>query len=139
MATYSAEEFQKKMQTFVKRNPKVVVKAIDIEAMEVRNHAVKNHLSGPKMPKGVGSESKGTLQPRSGNLRNRMSHRVKLAGNKITGQIFNMMVYAAVHEYGYPKRKIPERSYARASLKARQKEIPENILKRIKQNWRTAR
>lgn len=174
MATYTPEQFQKKLQKFAKTQPKAVLKGMMTAANIVRNQAVKKHLSGPKMPVGKGSSTRGTLQPRSGNLRNRMSIGATVSGKKLKATISNNMEYAAIHEYGgtinhpggtpyfisggelvfvrknspraafLPKTqphtiKIPERSFARSSLKEKRKEIPEIILNAIMRHWRTTK
>lgn len=72
---------------------------------------------------------KGSSRPLidTGRLRDSITHKVE--GDKALVGIFGgeVLVYAAVHEFGSPKRNIPERSYLRKTFDEQKEQIEELI------------
>lgn len=68
---------------------------------------------------------KGSSRPLidTGRLRDSITHKVE--GDKALVGIFGggVLIYAAVHEFGSPKRNIPERSYLRKTFDEQKEEI----------------
>lgn len=102
---------------------------------KIISESMLEHLSGPKMPRGVGSEENATLQPHSGDLRRFMKRKEIKQGNTIVGvKVSSGVDYAAVHEFGYPRKNIPKRSYLWPVVKKYRpvmKEYLEHVLKEL--------
>lgn len=134
MATYTPEEFKKKIERFAKDQPKAVEIGLKAGAELVRGEAVRNHLSGPKMPKGKGSLKNATLQPRTGDLRGSINTKVKTTP-KLSAQIGTSIKYARRHEEGI---KMPKRPFLKPSLEAKRQDAVDLILKKIMEAYRRA-
>lgn len=67
----------------------------------------------------------------TGRLRNSVTHKVE--DNRAIVGLFaqDVIVYAAVHEFGSPKQNIPERSYLRKTFDEKKDEIEKIILKEV--------
>jgi len=163
MPEMNMKEFNEKVERWATQFPAAAVRAIGAAAMIVEKEVMDKHLSGPKMPRGVGSKTRGTLQPGSGSeLLNSITSGVLKQGSKIIGRVSNdkhRLPYARIHEYGgiiRPKKgkflkftigdrtifakqvKIPERSYMRSSLKAKRKTIISILTKAMKRSYTDA-
>ncbi len=158
MATYSPEEFKRKIERFAKDQPKAVEIGLKAGAELVRGEAVRNHLSGPKMPTGRGSAKRATLARGSGDLAGSINTKVKTTP-KLLAQIGTSMKYARIHEKGgviKPKSgrflvftignkkifassvTIPKRPFLAPSLEAKRSDAVELILKKIMEAYRRA-
>ena len=140
MAEYTMKQYKDKIDRWIKDYPKEAEKTLKTAAEIVYGEVQKSHLSGPKMGVGEGSETHGTLQPRSGNLRSSITTKVNREGNKMeaaVGTFKRTLPYARIHEYGgiIGRRKMPERSYLRSSLKAKKRTILRMILDAIKRSY----
>ena len=100
---------------------------------KIISESMLEHLSGPKMPRGVGSEENATLQPHTGYLRRALNRKTINQGNVSVGvKVSNKAEYAAVHEFG--GRKTPKRSYLWPVVKRYRpvmKEYLEHVLKEL--------
>ncbi len=124
-------QFEKKIDRWVRDFPDAVENALETGGEIILGEAQRKHLSGPKMPKGVGNPMRGTLQPRSGDLKTRLNKRVRVSRTDVSLRVGSNMVYAATHEYGDPRRGIPARPFLRSSRDARIDDVKAIILKRI--------
>jgi phage gpG-like protein len=157
MATYTLEQFRRKLERFARKQPRIAHNAVKAGAEMVRTEAVTKHLSGPKMSHGAGSKKNATLQPDSGRLRNSVSTRVQRSGGRIRGTVGTNLKYAAIHEFGgtiRPKTKkylkfkaggrwysanqvtIPERPYLRPSLEKKRKAVLNLILRKLLEGYK---
>ena len=132
MATYSPEQFERKIKAWAKNTPEAVERGLKAGAELVRAEAVLNHLSGPKMPKGKGSLKNATLQPRTGDLRGSINTKVKTSP-KISAQVGTSIKYARRHEEGI---KMPKRPFLKPSLEAKRDKAVELILDKIMEAYR---
>lgn len=129
-----AEEWQE----FIEKAPEEMVKKIEevlnVSAREVVSDAKSKHLSGPKMPRGVGDLWNATLQPHTGDLRNAtMAERVRMDKGGLRARVYNNMEYAPKHEFGtarIPQRPFlwPEVARKRDEVKKRIAEIAKEVL-----------
>ena len=130
-------QWHKKVQSWNRKFPGAVKKAIDRALVEMVGEAQRTHLSGPKMPRGIGDRLHGTLQPRTGQLRNHMGKKSEQGVNKIRGWLTNNIKYAAVHEYGKtivtPNAviKMPERPFARPAVEAKRERLRKHIREEV--------
>lgn len=140
MPEMNMKQFNDKVNRWMKDFPEAVEKALGAGAAMVHGEAVEKHLSGPKMPRGVGSLTKATLQPsRRAELKNSISFRVLKKGSSLIGQVGNWkhpLPYAKLHEYGLGG--MPKRPFLSSSLKAKKKQIVEFILKAMKRSYTDA-
>lgn len=128
---YTMEQFKRKIERWQRDQPEAVEKGMRKGLERMVGTAKLKHLSGPKMPRGVGSKTHGTLQPRSGDLRAAMGKKIKRTGTGVHGYLVNSMVYAAVHEYGYPPMRMPQRSFARPSINDEMEHLKDDITKAV--------
>lgn len=140
MAVYnSMKDYQKKLKRWVKDYPQDVERAMGEASEVVRGEVITRHLNGPRMPKGVGSKTKGTLQPRTGKLKNSITTKVFKTAGSIKAYVGNLhmpLKYAARHEYG--DAVMPERSFLRSSLSEKRKKIKEILLDAMKRSYDNA-
>lgn len=113
MAKMNLDRFKNKMTKFINENNKVVLVGLKKSSEIVRSHVVKNKLSGQ------------VLNVKTNRLRNSIMWKVNR--QDISAKVATNVKYAAVHEYGYPPRNIPERSYLRTGLEDKRNEITEII------------
>lgn len=109
--------------------PNVVKKALTIGTREVRTEAVLKHLSGPKMPKGIGDPKNATLARQSGDLAGSIQTKVKVDPDKVYGKVFTNMKYAGRHERGTDG--MPKRPFLNPSLDAKEESARELVRKAI--------
>ena len=139
MPEMDMKQFNDKVNRWMKDFPQEVEKALGAGAAMVHSEAIDKHLSGPKMRRGAGSLTKATLQPRTGNLKNSITFRVLKKGSQLTGQVGNWknpLVYARVHEEGLGRA--PKRPFLSSSLKSKQKQIVDFILKSMMRSYENA-
>ena len=125
MATLTMEQFKKKITNWSKGMDKTVEKALGKASNKVRSEAVKNHLSGPKMPRGKGSLTDATLQPHTGDLRSSINTKVSVHTGKMKATVGSAISYAKKHEKGIS---VPKRPFLKPSLEEKRKEIDDIIL-----------
>ena len=136
MAKQTMEQWELKLKTWASAMPKAVQKALLKAGEIVRGEAILAHLSGPKMAKGVGSATRGTLARQGGDLAASLNVRSVIKGKEIRGSVGTNMVYGAIHEFGMKSRGMPERSYLRSSLRAKQKAILQTILGKMMEDYK---
>lgn len=158
MAKQSLEEFNKKLKRWMRAMPKEVEISVKRGADFVIAYIQKEHLSGPKMPRGVGHASKATLAVGKGDrLRKAINKRVSVTARRITALIGVKLKYGPIHEFGgiiRPKRfkflhwkdetgehfakkvKIPARPYLRPSIREKRKDVMVEILEGAMRSYR---
>ena len=107
-------EWRDDMESVAKNFPEALEKALTVGVRMVRAEAVEKHLSGPKMPRGVGDLTNATLQPQSGHLRLSLQTKVSTSPGKLIGRVFTNAEYAPTHEFG--RGNIPKRPFLVPSL-----------------------
>ncbi len=141
MGRYTPKQYERKLKRWLRTMDPAVKEALRRGGEIVRREALLKHLSGPKMPKGVGSETSATLARPSGHLAGSIRAYVQKHGGKLHGLVSgggSGIKYAAVHEYGYKRRGIPERSFLRSSLNAKRKQIMRVLLDGMMDSYRRA-
>jgi phage gpG-like protein len=159
MGTYTPKQFEAKLRRFAKDNPKAVAKGLRKGLDIVRREAVMNHLSGPKMPQGVGSKTNATLARQSGDLATKLNTNVTVGTSGIKARIGSPLKYAPVHEYGAtitPKNAkmlvfeiggqkvfakkvtIPARPFLHPSVDAKRQEVTETILRHLMREYKAS-
>lgn len=128
------EQFQKKIKRWAKDEPKTLRAALRTATEIVRRETVQNHLSGPKMKRGVGSEKHATLARHSGDLAGSISTKVSVTKDKQIGQIGTNMKYAHRHEAG--TFGMPKRPFLHPSLEAKREKILQVILDKMMEAYK---
>ena len=105
MATYTYEQFKEKLDKWWRLVPEEAWKAVSRAAALVVAEVQRGHLSGKKMPRGVGGTTEATLAVVTNRLRGSIWHSVKRPsqlkqGEQITARIGTNVKYARIHEYG---------------------------------------
>jgi hypothetical protein len=104
MPEYTMKQYKEKIDRWIKDYPKEAEKTLKIAATIVEGEVHRNHLAGPKMPRGQGSSTRGTLQPGpSAALQNSITSRVNRLGSRLQAAVGNFkhpLKYARIHEYG---------------------------------------
>ena len=138
MATLTVEQFEKKLRRFGNNHPDLLKVALRRGAETVRLETVRKHLSGPKMPKGIGSTKNATLARRSGDLAGSLNTRVVANNKRQSAKISTSLIYARIHEKGDKSKGMPKRPYLEPSLQAKRKEIVDDILKAMIRGYKKA-
>lgn len=117
------DELRKKLERWVKVAPEEVAKVLRKGGEVVRTEVKAGHLSGPKMPRGVGDPMNATLAVRSGRLRGSIALRVMADKNsgKFSAMIGTNVKYGRKHEFGLDG--MPERPFLRPSLEKKRPEV----------------
>jgi phage gpG-like protein len=115
------EAFRARLLRWSQIAPKEVETVLKQGAELVRREAQEKHLSGPKMPRGVGDEENATLAVQTGTLRRSISLRVHVAEGKIQAEVGTKVGYGRKHELGLEG--MPERPFLAPSLKRKATEI----------------
>ena len=104
MAQYTYEQFKEKLDRWWRLMPEEAWKAVSRAAAIVAAEVQKGHLSGERMPRGVGGTTNATLAVISNRLRGSIWHSVKrpsqMQGGEISARIGTNVKYARIHEYG---------------------------------------
>ena len=100
MAELTMEELQVKIARWQKIMPEVLRKKLIRACIEILPEVQEGHLSGPRMPRGVGSGTRGTLAVRTGRLRRSIHYRVIVNQQVIKAEIGTNVRYGRIHEYG---------------------------------------
>lgn len=101
--------------------PKEVKLVLSQGAELVRREAQEKHLSGPKMPRGVGDPNNATLAVQTGTLRRSISQRIKVALGDVQAEVGTGVNYGRKHELGLGN--MPERPFLRPSLERKHSEV----------------
>jgi len=126
----SMEQLQDKVQRWMRIAPQQLKEALLKGAKLVTKEAQSKHLSGPKMPRGVGDLTNATLAVQSGRLRRSINENVEVSKNRVIARVGSNVIYAKVHEKGLTVRghKMPERPFLRPSLEVKKPRVMEMIL-----------
>lgn len=142
MARYNYEQFKEKLDRWWRLMPEEAWKAVSRAAAIVAAEVQKGHLSGPRMPRGVGGETDATLAVISNRLRGSIWHSVKrpsqMQGGEISARIGTNVVYGRAHEYGHEKRGLPARPFLRPSLTKEQPRALRMILEAMTESYEKA-
>lgn len=116
------DKLAKRLERWVKVAPEEVKKVLTLGARKVQTEAKTRHLSGPKMPRGLGDPDNATLAVRTGRLRSSIAIRVMaLQSGKFSAQVGTNVKYGRKHEMGLEG--LPERPFLRPSLEKKRPEI----------------
>lgn len=119
------DEWRDDMEHVAQHFPEVLEKALTVGVRMVRAEVVEKHLSGPKMPRGIGDPKNATLQPDTGHLRASIQTKVSANPGKLIGRIFTNTEYAPTHERG--RGKIPARPFLAPSLEEKRPDVIQKI------------
>jgi HK97 gp10 family phage protein len=110
------EALVKKLERWAKVAPNEVKKVLGMGSEMVREEVQRHHLSGPRMPRGVGDPTNATLGTTGEwRLRNSINYRVTaLENGKFSAVVGTNIPYAKKHEFGL--QGMPERPFMRPSL-----------------------
>ena len=97
----------------------------------IRAEAVQKHLSGPRMPRGIGDEKNATLQPVTGTLRASVQTEVQVGPQRASAKVFTNTVYARKHEFGDG---VPKRPFLRPALEAKREDAVAGVIKALKKS-----
>ena len=122
----SMEQLQGKIQRWMRIAPEQLKKALLKGARVVTKEVQSKHLSGPKMPRGMGDLTRATLAVQTGRLRRSITERVQVSRDRVTAQVGTNVPYGRKHEKGLEK--MPERPFLRPSLEAKKSRVMEMIL-----------
>lgn len=138
MAKYkSLGPVQKKLQRWAKDMPNEAKEALERAGYMVRRVVINEHLSGPKMPRGVGSLREATLQPRTGTLRRSIRVRTRKAGSKVQVFIGTDVRYALVHEQGGAHH--PKRPFLAPSVNKKRSAVVDFLMRQMMESYRRQR
>jgi len=136
MAKYTLQEWQNKLERFAAKNEKIVKKHLGRGLQVVRKEVVVEHLSGPKMPSGVGDTTNATLARQTGDLATSINTKTSVRRNKIRGSIVTNVPYAKKHELG---QGVPKRPFMAPSVEAKREEVTQMILDGIMREYERTR
>ena len=126
----SMEQLQEKIQRWMRIAPEQLKKALLKGAKVVTKEVQSKHLSGPKMPRGVGDPTRATLAVQSGRLRRSQTERVTVSKDRVIAQVGTNVPYGRAHEKGLTVmgKKMPERPFLRPSVEEKKPRVMELIL-----------
>lgn len=94
----TAERFQAKLERWSRRNPKEIKRELDDIGRDLVKTVNREHLSGPKMPRGQTSRTRPTIDSK-GPLRTKTSARVSVRPGRVVAEVRNTHGLAAtLHE-----------------------------------------
>ena len=120
------EQLQGKIQRWMRIAPEKLKKALLKGAKIATKEAQSKHLSGPKMPRGIGHPTRATLAVQTGRLRRSINERVTVSKDRVTAQVGTNVKYGRAHEEGLGK--MPERPFLRPSIEEKKPRVMELIL-----------
>jgi len=123
--TEQVEELKNRLMRWAQVAPKelemVLRRAAELVITEVKTH----HLSGPRMPRGMGYGSYAwqncTLGVVSGTLRRSINKKVTVTPGKVSAMVGTNVKYGRRHEFG--EEGMPERPFLRPSLDKKHDEV----------------
>ena len=124
--TLTPAELGMKFKRWMRIAPGEMKRALKPELMRVEREAVVSHLSGPRMPRGVGDPINATLQPDTGFLRRSLFSFPEVVGTTLYGRIGAGTWYGRLHEKGIGKQ--PARPFIRPSIEKRRPHIRTALL-----------
>jgi hypothetical protein len=130
---FTLEAYERRLRRLSKEMPEVVESAMIRAAMAVIAHSRKRHLSGPRMPRGVGGGLGGsTLAVGSGSagLRSSLAYKVKVEPGRVEARVGTNKTnqgysYPRAHEYGLGQ--MPERPFLRPSVQSKRQNTVDEI------------
>lgn len=129
----SLEEFRDRIEALSRNMPNILKKVLLRGGALIREEIVLRHLSGPKMPRGVGDPENATLQPQSGDLRGSIRYEARVESDRVGLVLYTNVEYARKHEEG---RGVPKRPFMKPSLNKKKKEaidfIRENVMEALR-------
>jgi len=131
------EQLQGKIQRWMRIAPEKLKRALLKGAKIVTKEAQSKHLSGPKMPRGIGHPTRATLAVQTGRLRRSITERVTVSKDKVTAQVGTNVKYARLHEEGLEVRgrKMPERPFLRPSVDVKKPRVMELVLEGMMEGY----
>lgn len=93
-------ELQAKIARWQKDGPQSLKRTLTEAALMVTNEAQLRHLSGPRMPRGVGSATTATLAAPHNRLRGSIHKDIVVTPNEVRARVGTNVEYAAIHEFG---------------------------------------
>jgi len=142
----SLQSYETKMRNWQRKMPLELERALGVAAAEVIGYTQKKRLSGPKMPRGESGGFFGSRlavgQHYGGHLRDSLTKRVKVTGQKVTAKIGTNVGYGAVHEFGKSVKrgskmiKMPLRPWLRPSVQEERPRILKQILAAMMRSYR---
>ena len=123
------ERVRAKLMSWAAAAPNEVKGALTQAAELVRKEAQQAHLSGPKMPRGIGDDENATLAVQTGTLRRSISNRIRVAMGEVSAEVGTTVAYGKAHELG--EGKMPERPFLASSLRKKHKAVFELIRERF--------
>jgi len=120
-------QYEQKLKRWQRRFPDSLKKVLSRGGEKIIGVVHREHLSGPYMGKGRTSDTRATLQPRSGRLKNSVNRKVSAQTGKIFLKVGTNVVYAGVHEFGWKLRNIPKRAYLWPSVQKKRPEILDDL------------
>ena len=110
--------------------PQELKKALLKGAKLVTKETQASHLSGPKMPRGQGDPTSGTLAVQTGRLRRSIAEKVTVTKTGAKAQVGTNVSYARAHEKGLRVGyvKMPQRPFLRPSVDEEKPKIMEMLL-----------
>jgi phage gpG-like protein len=133
VSTITLDELHAKLMRWSVLMPEACKKALTEGAELVRREAQASHLSGPKMPRGVGDDQDATLAVRTGFLRRSISRTVDVHPGEVSAFVGTPLWYGRVHELGLGK--MPRRSFLRPSLEFKHDVVFEMLRKRFFESY----
>jgi hypothetical protein len=128
------EEHAASVRTMQDKMPQSVERAMKRIAILMIADSRRKHLSGPKMPRGMGGGfDNSTLASKHG-LIMRITSLIERVAGGVTGRIGTNLTnkgypYPRAHEYGLGK--MPERPWLRPAIAGRQQELADEIVSEI--------
>ena len=120
------EQLQDKIQRWMRIAPQELKEALMKGVKLVTKEAQSAHLSGPKMPRGLGDPTRATLAVQTGRLRRSINERVTVSKDRVIAQVGTNVKYGRAHEEGLGK--MPERPFLRPSVEEKKPRVMELIL-----------
>jgi len=120
------EQLRDKIQRWMRVAPQALKEALLKGAKLVTKEAQSTHLSGPKMPRGLGDPTRATLAVQTGRLRRSINERVTVSKDRVIAQVGTNVLYGRKHEEGLEK--MPERPFLRPSVEEKKPRVMELIL-----------
>ncbi len=124
--------FSDKLMRWSVLMPKELKNALQIGGELVRREVQEKHLSGPKMPRGVGDESNATLAVQTGTLRRSIALRIRVATGDVSAEIGTTVGYGRRHEEGLM---VPERPFLRPSIVAKRSEVMRQVERSVMESY----
>jgi phage gpG-like protein len=122
------QEFSDKLMRWSVLLPKELRNALQIGGELVRREVQEKHLSGPKMPRGVGDDMNATLAVQTGTLRKSIALRIKVASGDVSAEIGTTVGYGRKHELGIG---VPGRPFLRPSIVEKRSAVMQQVERSI--------